>query len=136
MSDRSSAKYASRYNDESFNAKMSRYARAAGKEVVEKALLLYLVLKDPETPAWAKTTIVGALGYFISPIDAIPDLIPGAGFTDDLGVLVLALAAVASMVTPKMRKFARGRVDRWFGPVGPDGKTIEIDAVTIESEPL
>ena len=48
----------------------------AGKEVIEKALILYYCLQDDDTPAWAKTTIIGALGYFISPIDAIPDLVP------------------------------------------------------------
>ena len=36
-----------------------------------------------------------AIGYFVSPIDAIPDIVPVAGYTDDLGVLVLALVSVA-----------------------------------------
>ncbi len=38
----------------------------------------------------AKISIVAALGYFISPIDAIPDFLPG-GYVDDLGVMTLLL---------------------------------------------
>ena len=48
--------------------------------------------------AWAKATIVGALGYFITPLDAIVDLTPVVGYADDLGVLALAIAAVATYV--------------------------------------
>ena len=86
------------YSPEGLRAKLVGFARLAGREVVEKALLLSQVLRDPRTPAWAKTTVIGALGYFIAPLDAIPDLIPGAGYTDDLSVLVMALAAVALAV--------------------------------------
>ncbi|WP_164999553.1 YkvA family protein [Salinicola tamaricis] len=52
-----------------------------------KSLQLYFVLKRPDVPIWAKSTIIGALGYFISPLDAIPDVIAGVGFTDDASVL-------------------------------------------------
>ena len=38
-----------------------------------------------------KVTIVSALGYFILPLDAIPDLTPGVGYADDLGALCIAL---------------------------------------------
>ncbi|MGJ3196969.1 DUF1232 domain-containing protein [Peribacillus castrilensis] len=43
---------------------------------------MFYTLQKPTTPAWAKTVIVGALGYFILPIDLIPDLIPG-GYTEE-----------------------------------------------------
>jgi uncharacterized membrane protein YkvA (DUF1232 family) len=42
--------------------------------------------------------LVGALVYFLMPIDAIPDFIPGIGFLDDAGVIAMALAAVKSEV--------------------------------------
>jgi len=122
--------YRDGYSDSEFWAKLKRFARAAGREVVERALLLYLVLRDDKTPRWARTTVIGALGYFIAPIDAIPDFIPGAGFTDDLGVLAMALAAVAASVTPEMQRIARRTTARWFGeaPAPEDG------GVVIESE--
>jgi uncharacterized membrane protein YkvA (DUF1232 family) len=107
--------YGSAYSDESFWAKVKRFALAAGREVIEKALMLYYTLSEPGVPAWAKTTIVAALGYFISPIDAIPDVTPVIGFADDLGVLVAALAAVAAHVTPEAKRLAAEKIKMLFG---------------------
>ena len=79
------------YSDEGFWAKVASFAKAAGKELIEKALWLYYAAQDPATPAWAKGIVYGALGYFILPIDAIPDVTPVIGYTDDLGVLAAAV---------------------------------------------
>lgn len=54
---------------------------------MEPALKMYYAATDADTPTWAKTTIYGALGYFISPIDVIPGITPLVGYTDDVGVL-------------------------------------------------
>src|SRR5574344_920364 len=54
------------------------------------ALSMYYCFRDEETPLWVKTSIVGALGYFICPIDAIPDAIPIVGWLDDAGVISAA----------------------------------------------
>ena len=103
------------YSERSFNRKLLDYAKAAGREVVEKSLWLYYAAQSPNTPTWAKTTIYGALGYFISLVDAIPDLTPIIGYTDDLGVLVAALAAVTSHVTPEVKEKASRKLKQWFG---------------------
>ena len=103
------------YSDESFWDKLSRYAKSAGREVVEKALLLYYAAQEEDTPAWAKVTIVGALGYFISLIDAVPDITPIIGYSDDLGVLVMALAAVSSYINQNVRDRAQQKLATWFG---------------------
>ena len=103
------------YSDESFREKLTRYARSAGKEVVEKSLLLYYAAQEERAPAWAKATIAGALGYFIVPLDAIADLTPAVGYADDLGVLVLALAAVATYINEDVRGKTAQRMQQWFG---------------------
>ena len=36
--------------------------RRAWRGLAEKALILYVLLTDPATPAWARTAIVAALG--------------------------------------------------------------------------
>ena len=69
-----------------------------------------------ETPAWAKGVIYGALGYFIFPLDAIPDVVPVVGYADDLGVLTAALAMVAIHITPEIKEQGRQRLEQWFGP--------------------
>jgi len=103
------------YSEEGFRNKLTRYARAAGKEVVEKALLLYYAAQEEKAPAWAKATIAGALGYFIVPLDAITDLTPAVGYADDLGVLVLAIAAVSAYINDDVKHKAARRIEQWFG---------------------
>jgi uncharacterized membrane protein YkvA (DUF1232 family) len=103
------------YSESSFWDKLKRHATTAGKEVVEKALLLFYAAQEEKAPAWAKGTIAAALGYFIVPLDAITDLAPGVGYADDLGVLVLALAAVATYINDDVRARAAQKMDDWFG---------------------
>lgn len=52
---------------------------------------LYRYMKDKSVPWYRKSIVVGALIYFISPIDAIPDLAPLIGYLDDLGVIAAVL---------------------------------------------
>jgi uncharacterized membrane protein YkvA (DUF1232 family) len=107
--------YSKSYSDSGFWNKVANYAKAAGAEVIERALQLYYASQGPDTPAWAKTTIYAALGYFIFPIDAIPDAIPVVGYADDLGVLTAAIAAVAFYITPKVKEQAQQKMREWFG---------------------
>lgn len=102
------------YSDESFWQKATTYASAAGKEVIEMALKLYYAMKDSDTPAWAKTVILGALAYFILPADAVPDVIPG-GYTDDLGALAAAAWTVAQHIKESHVEMAKNTLERWFG---------------------
>ena len=107
--------HAEAFGDASFRRKLAGYARVAGRVVVERALVLYHCLRDPDTPTWAKSVIAGALGYFVLPLDAIPDFAPFVGYGDDLGALAAALAAVAFYVKPEHRDRARRALARWFG---------------------
>lgn len=105
------------YSPPRFWAKLGRYARRAGREVVEKALWLYFAAQRPETPRWAKATVYGALGYLILPLDAVPDVAPVAGYSDDLGVLVLAVATLSAYIDAGVRARAARVLARWF-PAG------------------
>ena len=110
-------KYKQYYSEESFQEKLQDFAKTAGTQVVYAALLLYYLMKDKKIPLKAKLTITAALGYFILPIDAIPDFIPLAGFGDDLGVLIFALSQINSYITPEMRAKARLQLKQWFNHV-------------------
>lgn len=107
--------FAKHYSEESFWDKVKNFAVKAGKEVIEKALILYYCFADKDTPAWAKAIILGALGYFILPIDAIPDAAPLIGFTDDLGVIVAASVAVAAHIKKEHIELAKQKIKEWFG---------------------
>jgi len=70
--------------------------------LIEKPLTFYYCLKDPETPRWPKVLFLGALAYFVSPIDIIPDfLVAGICSVDDVLLLVIALGAISHYVKPK-----------------------------------
>ena len=86
---------------------------------MEKALLLYYAAQQEKAPAWAKATIAAALGYFIVPLDAVADLTPAVGYADDLGVLVLALAAVATYINDEVRQQTAEKMRDWFGEEPP-----------------
>lgn len=107
--------YEDAFSEAGFRDKLKRYALAAGREVVEKALLLYYAMQEEKAPAWAKATIAGALGYFIVPLDAITDLTPAVGYADDLGVLAMAIAAVAAYINDDVRAKAASKMRHWFG---------------------
>lgn len=108
------------YSESGFWTKLRRYATTAGREVVEKALLLFYAAQEEKAPAWAKGTIAAALGYFIVPLDAITDLAPVVGYADDLGVLVLAVAAVASYINDDVRAKTAKKLHDWFGEEAPN----------------
>lgn len=112
---RDSNAFESAYSDKGFWHKLKHHARSASREVVESALLLYYAAQEEQAPAWAKGTIAAALGYFIVPLDAITDLAPAVGYADDLGVLVLAIAAVATYINDDVRARAAQKMRDWFG---------------------
>ena len=87
-------------DDKSFWDTVRNYASKIGREVLEQALSMYYALQDPDTPVWARSIIIGALLYLISPVDAVPDFIPVVGLTDDIGVITGALATVAMPIKP------------------------------------
>jgi uncharacterized membrane protein YkvA (DUF1232 family) len=107
--------FSSHYSEAPFWDKLLHFAKQAGREVVHKALVLYYVGSDRETPTWAKGVITAALGYFIIPIDAIPDITPFVGYADDLGALLAATAAVAACIKKEHIDKATARTDEWFG---------------------
>lgn len=103
------------FSEQHFWQKLTDFAVYAGREVVEKALMLFYAAQRPETPLWAKTVIYSALAYFILPADMVPDFIPMAGYADDLTTLATALGAVALCITPEVQTAAKQTVKTWFG---------------------
>lgn len=106
--------YKKYFTDISFKEKIQNVAKQAGAKVVYAALLLYFLMKDPLVPMKAKLTIAAALGYFILPTDAIPDLAPLVGFSDDLGVLIFALNQISEYITPETKIKALQQLQRLF----------------------
>ncbi len=108
-------------------ARLRSFALSAGRTVIEKALTLYYCLKDSDTPAWARGVIMGSLGYFVMPLDAIPDIVPVAGFSDDLGALVVALGIVAYHIKKEHADKARRKLEKVFKGL-KEAETGQLDA--------
>ena len=77
-------------------------------------LLLYYVLMDENTSWEHKGIIIGTLGYFILPVDLIPDLLPAIGFTDDIAALTACLKTIHDNITPSVKKKAMHKLTDWF----------------------
>lgn len=89
-----------------FLRKLARFAGRLGEPVIRRLYALYFVWKSPHTPKRAKMIVLGALVYFFSPIDSIPDLLGPLGFSDDIAVISLVYAQVKAYLTEDIRKQA------------------------------
>ena len=107
-------KYKDKFTQKGFVEKIARSAKRAGVKLVYAALILYYTLESPDVSLKDKAIIVGALGYLISPLDVIPDAIPIAGLTDDLGVLIYVLQLVWGDVSDDVKAKAKEKLSTWF----------------------
>ena len=88
-----------------FMARLKRVAKRI--PFAEDLLAAWFCARDPSTPRRVRLTLLAALGYFVLPIDAIPDIMPLIGFTDDAAVIAAAIAAVAGSITIEHRERAK-----------------------------
>lgn len=100
-------------DEKRFGAELMALLKRVGKRVPFAGDLLaaWYCARDPATPRAVRMTLLAALGYFVLPVDAIPDLVPLFGFTDDAAVIAAAIAAVASSITPEHHERARETLD-------------------------
>ena len=80
---------------------------AASIPFAEELLTAYYCAFDSKTPTSVKATLIGALAYFVLPIDAIPDFLPVLGFTDDAAFLAAAIKLVTDHIRPEHRDAAQ-----------------------------
>ena len=83
-----------------------------------EALAAYFCAIDPQTPARTKAILLAALAYFIAPVDLVPDIIAGLGFTDDAAVLFAAWRSVEPHIKERHRERAKAALDD--GQLSPD----------------
>jgi len=83
---------------------------AASIPFAEDLLAAYYCAFDHATPLPVKMSLIGALAYFVLPIDAIPDALPVLGFTDDAAVLASTIKLVASHIRPEHRAVAKAKL--------------------------
>lgn len=76
------------------------------------ALAVWYCAKDDETPTAAKGMMLAALAYFVLPSDALPDILPAIGYTDDAAVFAALLSLVGRNLKPRHQQAAREAIVR------------------------
>ena len=107
-------KYTNYFTDSKFWKKMKEVAKKVGLKVTSYALILYYVLQKDEVPLKDKIIITGALGYFILPVDLIPDFIPIAGYTDDVAGMLFTIKKCMNYVDDEIKEKVSAKLVSWF----------------------
>lgn len=102
------------FDHSGFWRKLWKLTKRAGRPFIEVCLLLYYTSQKDNLPRWATFVIYGALAYLVSPIDAIPDVLP-MGLADDIAVLSAALASITSFIDDQIRARVASKMRDLFG---------------------
>lgn len=86
------------YIEENLWTKVERLGRKLSFANDIKALYNYFT--DSSIPWYRKSIVIGALIYFLTPIDSIPDIAPLIGYLDDLGVITAVIKYMGSELIP------------------------------------
>lgn len=87
--------------------------RLAGRvPFLDELLAAYFCAVDPASPLKVKAVLMGALAYFVLPLDAIPDFLAFLGFADDAAVIYAAVKTVADHIKPDHRRKAREALEK------------------------
>ena len=108
-------KYAKNYSDEGLLSKIKGAIKKVGAGLIYKALQLFYVTQNPNCPLKIKAGIFAALGYFISPIDMIPDFAPIVGYTDDAAAIAIAITLAHIYIDDEVKRKAQDKLIDLFG---------------------
>ena len=108
-------KFRDSFDSDRLFKKIGDVGKVAGSNVVYMVLVLYYSLLGKDVPLKDRAMVLASLGYFISPIDFIPDLLGVVGFTDDFAVLMLVFRKIRDNITPEVHLKAKERLSEWFG---------------------
>ena len=98
-------------------------ARRAARQVpfMEDVVAAYYCAFDLNTPHRVRGILLAALGYFVLPLDGLPDFLAFVGFSDDIAVLAAVLAAIRAHITPAHYAAARAALAEEGSNETPDG---------------
>ena len=108
-------KYAKNYSDEGLLSKIKGAIKKVGAGLIYKALQLFYVTQNPNCPMKIKAGIFAALGYFISPLDMLPDFTPIVGYTDDATAIAAAVTLAHMYIDDSVREKAKNTLQNIFG---------------------
>ena len=108
-------KYGGSYSEDGLWSKITGNMKKAGVNLIYDVLQLFYVAKDPNVPMKIRAAMVAPLGYFISPVDLIPDLMPVVGYSDDAAVIAMAIGIAHFYINDEIRQKAQDKLASFFG---------------------
>jgi uncharacterized membrane protein YkvA (DUF1232 family) len=102
------------FSEKKLFSKIRKVFKLAGRGVIEKIMLLYVLFIDPDIPKNIKLIIFSGLTYFILPFDAIPDFLVGIGYTDDLSVALGIIYMLSKYITDEHKSKSRELTNKLF----------------------
>lgn len=120
--------YKKEYSETKLMTKITTFGKKMGAKLIYMCLILAYTLKSPAVPVKIKATIIGALGYVISPIDLIFDGLPAVGYSDDIATVIAAFSLITMYVTPEIKQEAKDKMKSIFG----ESIVMELEAIDVE----
>lgn len=93
---------------------------------IDEVVAAYFAMLDPQTPLKARLIVLGALLYFVTPFDLVPDVLLGIGFLDDASILAAAIASIRQSITEEHRAAARRALSDEEPGAGEEGIIIDV----------
>ena len=107
-------------------AQLKRWAR----ELKNEGMTLWFCCRHPDMPWLPKILAFVVVGYFLSPIDLIPDFIPVIGYLDDLILVPIGIYLTLKLVPQHVIDECRVKARVWIAAQRPNPKST-IAAVVI-----
>lgn len=106
-------------------ARLKRWARALKSD----GLTLWFCCRHPDMPLLPKILAVLVVGYFLSPIDLIPDFIPVLGYLDELILLPIGIYFILKLIPAPVLAQCRGQAEAWVAQHKPAPRSVVAAAV-------
>ncbi len=108
-------KYEKDFSEEGFWDKVTAKVKSAGLGLIYNALQLFYAAQNPSCPPHVKAGIYAALGYFILPLDLVPDFTPVVGYADDVSAVGGAIVMAQMYIDDDVKQKARDKIQSLFG---------------------
>jgi uncharacterized membrane protein YkvA (DUF1232 family) len=93
------------------NSLMAKTGISKRWSLKQDILTMFYAFKDERTPWYARLTSLISILYLVSPIDLIPDVIPFAGFVDDLFVVPLLVSMATRLLPGDVKRIAQQKAE-------------------------
>ncbi len=90
--------------------RLKRWARALKSD----GMTLWFCCRHPQMPLLPKILAMLVVGYFLSPVDLIPDFIPVLGYLDELILLPGCIYLILRLVPSAVLADARAQAAEWI----------------------